>query len=90
MLWPPSDPEDWDEWVETMFNPVWRSLFIPGTRLRSLIKALTYRAAGSAVSFGIALFVTGNLSASAAIGGLDFVGKFIFFYLHERVWARVR
>ncbi len=56
------------------------------TPLRSLAKTVSYRAFASVVTGGIAWVLTGNLSASVAIGGLDVVGKLALYFLHERVW----
>ncbi len=55
--------------------------------LRSLAKTVSYRAFASLVTGGIAWALTGNVSASVAIGGLDVVGKLILYFVHERVWA---
>ncbi len=57
------------------------------TTLRSLAKTVSYRAFASVVTGGIAWALTGNVSASVAIGGLDVVGKLVLYFVHERVWA---
>jgi len=58
--------------------------------LRSLAKAVTYRVAGSLVT-GIAAYVfTGDGGAAVSIGFVDMGAKIGLFYLHERVWEKVR
>jgi uncharacterized membrane protein len=57
---------------------------------RSIVKAITWRAGGTVVTFAIAWILTGNISLSAGIGILDTVVKIGAFYLHERLWLRVK
>jgi uncharacterized membrane protein len=41
-----------------------------------------------AVTAAAAWFLTREMTSAAAIGALDTVFKFGFYYLHERVWDR--
>ena len=59
------------------------------TQVRSLVKAVSYRALGSLATAAIAWAYIGNIGASAAIGGVDAVGKIVIYFLHERLWARI-
>ncbi len=59
------------------------------TQVRSLVKAVSYRALGSLATAVIAWAYIGNIGASAAIGGVDAVGKMVIYFLHERLWARI-
>lgn len=56
---------------------------------RSIIKAITWRAGGTVVTFSVAWFITGNLNFSAKIGALDTIVKIGVFYFHERLWNRL-
>ena len=56
----------------------------------SLSKAVSWRLWGSADTFVLAFLVTGRLGASASIGGTEIVTKIALYYLHERLWERVR
>ena len=56
---------------------------------RSIVKAITWRAGGTVVTFAVAWFITGNLSFSAKIGLLDTIVKIGVFYFHERLWNRL-
>jgi adenylylsulfate kinase len=60
------------------------------TRCRSLLKALTYRIGGLAVTSGVAYVVTGKLALAAWIGILDTVLKVGTYYFHERAWLKIR
>ena len=53
---------------------------------RSLIKTLTYRVAGSVILIVATYLITGNLTLSIAVGGLEFIIKLIMYFLHERFW----
>jgi adenylylsulfate kinase len=56
---------------------------------RSIAKALSWRVAGSAATVLLVLLFTRRLSLSLAVGGLEFFGKIVLFWLHERVWDRL-
>jgi adenylylsulfate kinase len=56
------------------------------TRARSLVKAATYRLAGSLVTFAIVYWGTGRLTLSLGAGGLDVVAKAVLYFAHERAW----
>ena len=57
---------------------------------RSIVKAITWRAGGTVVTFTVAWIFTGNVSLSAGIGLLDTVIKIGAYYVHERLWIRVK
>jgi uncharacterized membrane protein len=60
------------------------------TKARSLTKAISYRIFGTLVSFGITYAIThkGNLAALAAL--LDIVIKICIYYIHERIWNKIK
>jgi uncharacterized membrane protein len=57
---------------------------------RSIAKAVSYRFFGSLITAGIAFVITGKLDLALGIGALDAVAKMSAYFLHERVWARIR
>ena len=57
---------------------------------RSIVKAVTWRAGGTVVTFFIAWIITGEATLSVGIGLLDSLVKVGAFYLHERMWNRLR
>lgn len=65
-------------------------LFLMVERKRHFAKAVTYRVFGSAATVAVAYAMTGNAEISAAIGVADTVAKIGLYYLHERMWYRVK
>jgi uncharacterized membrane protein len=59
-------------------------------RKRHLAKALTYRAVGSCATAAIAFAATGDAKVGASIGLIDSVAKIGCYYIHERLWYRIR
>jgi len=60
------------------------------SRTRSLAKALTWRITATLTTAGIAYVVTGERKTAEMIGGIEFILKFMTYYVHERVWNWVR
>lgn len=56
------------------------------TNTRSIVKCISYRFLGSAVTCLIAFILTGNTSISLGVGLFDLVSKLICYYIHERIW----
>ena len=56
---------------------------------RSLIKAVTWRAMGTIVTFCVAWVATGEVVFAAKIGLADTLLKIGVFYAYERVWDRI-
>ena len=59
------------------------------SRLRSLLKAISYRIIGTITTASIALVVTGDAAAAIAIGVVEPIAKIVIYYVHERVWQHV-
>lgn len=59
------------------------------TRLRSFVKATTWRLIGSLDTFGLAWLVTGHLGFAGSIASLEIITKIAWFYLHERIWDMI-
>ncbi|RMF03316.1 MAG: DUF2061 domain-containing protein [Bacteroidetes bacterium] len=56
------------------------------SRLRSILKALSWRLIATSTLIGIAYFTTGDISVALEIGFAEFFIKFALYYLHERAW----
>lgn len=56
------------------------------SRLRSILKAISYRIIGTLTTGAVAFWVTGDLSAAFAIGAVEPLAKILIYYLHERAW----
>ncbi len=59
------------------------------SHVRSLAKALSWRIVATLTTSIIAYIVTGSLDTAVLIGGVEFVLKFVIYYLHERAWQVV-
>ncbi len=55
-------------------------------RLRSVAKVLSWRIVGTLDTVAIAFILTGSLTLSLGIGGIEVFTKIILYYLHERAW----
>jgi uncharacterized membrane protein len=60
--------------------------YLKESHLRSLLKALSWRILATLTTALIAYFVTGAIDVAIMIGGIEFVLKFLIYYLHERAW----
>jgi len=53
------------------------------------MKALTWRAGGTVVTFVVAWVMTREFELAAQIGLLDTAIKLAAFYIHERAWMKI-
>ena len=61
-------------------------MFDSSTPKRTMIKGLTYRLLSSCVTVGLAYMFIGSFEIVIIIGVLDFIIKWVLYYLHERFW----
>lgn len=59
-------------------------------RHRSLVKAISWRVAGSIDTLLLSFLVTGSLVFASSIAGIETITKVVLYYLHERAWTIVR
>lgn len=57
---------------------------------RSLLKAVSWRATGTLDTFLLSWLLTGHLASAGAIAATEVLTKVVLYYVHERVWARIR
>jgi adenylylsulfate kinase len=60
------------------------------THARSLLKALSWRILGTIATTLLVYLFTRRFVLSLAVGGLEFTSKIVLFWLHERLWDRLR
>jgi adenylylsulfate kinase len=60
------------------------------THRRSIAKGITWRIVASVTTMTVVFVITGNLALVASVGLVDVSAKVFFYYIHERVWGRVR
>ena len=57
--------------------------------IRSLVKAITWRLAGTLDTFVISWIITGELLIASGIAATEIVSKVFLYWLHERIWNNV-
>ena len=57
---------------------------------RSAAKAITWRVVATLDTFIISWLITGRLEWATAIAGVEVLTKVFIYYLHERMWVRVK
>ncbi len=57
------------------------------TRLRSILKALTWRLIASLITAIIVFIITREAALSVSVGILDSLVKIFAYYFHERFWT---
>jgi uncharacterized membrane protein len=57
---------------------------------RSLVKTISWRVTASLATVGIVYVFTGKIVLSFGIGVVEASLKLLLYYLHERVWQRIR
>ena len=58
--------------------------------IRSLLKAISWRITGSLDTVLLAWLFTQNVNTALAIGLTEVITKTFLYYMHERIWSRVR
>ena len=56
------------------------------SHIRSIAKAISWRAGGTVVTICVVFVITGKVDMAAKIGLLDTAVKIGAFYVHERLW----
>ena len=73
-----------NEYRTDVAAPIYRE-----SRLRSGLKALSWRSVATATTFVIAWSATDDPGVAAWIGSTETLSKLILYYWHERLWQRV-
>jgi adenylylsulfate kinase len=60
------------------------------TKIRSLLKALSWRTLAT-ITTGVLVFVfTGELALAITVGSLEVIAKMFLYFLHERAWQKIK
>ena len=60
------------------------------SHIRSVAKAISWRATGTIDTFVLSFLITGSVKFAGSIAATEVITKVALFYGHERVWATVR
>ena len=57
---------------------------------RTILKAVTWRAIATLTTMIIVYTYTDELALSLGVGAVEVVSKMSLYYVHERLWGRIR
>ena len=60
------------------------------TSARSLAKTVSWRITGSGATFLVSYIVSGDFSIAGTIAITQVISNTILYYIHERVWNRIK
>ena len=60
------------------------------TKLRSILKTLSWRIIGTIDTMFLGWLITGSPLVGLKIGALELFTKMVLYYFHERVWLRCK
>ncbi len=58
--------------------------------IRSFVKSISWRIIATLTTILLVFIFTQNWVISVEVGGLEIIMKIFLYYLHERVWDRIR
>lgn len=59
------------------------------SRLRSVLKGFSWRILATTTIIIIVFLKTGNIQGALEIGAIEFIVKFLLYYMHERAWQLI-
>lgn len=59
------------------------------SRVRTLLKTLSWRLVATTTTICIAYLVFGDISNALKVGGIEFFAKMFIYYFHERIWQSI-
>lgn len=60
------------------------------THSRSILKAISWRTTGTIDTIVISFILTGRIKLALSIGLAELLTKTILYYLHERLWNKIK
>lgn len=59
-------------------------------RFRSIIKAVSWRIIATSTTTVLVFIFTNNFELAIGVGIFDIITKLLFYYIHERVWNKIK
>jgi adenylylsulfate kinase len=79
---------DWsDKWAKRIVADLIK--VSSDSNLRSIVKAISWRALGTFDTFILSWLITGEVKLALAIGGTEVFTKMFLYWAHERLWNRL-
>lgn len=72
------------------FNNTPREPIMWVSHSRSFIKAVTWRTTGTIDTFILSYLITGKAKVALTISGMEIFTKIFLYYVHERVWNKIK
>lgn len=69
---------------------VWFRIRIEISKLRHILKAVSFRFFGTIDTIMLAWIISGNSAIGLKIGSIEVMTKIALYYLHERAWYQTR
>lgn len=69
---------------------IWFRITFRNSKLRHMVKSISYRFFGSVDTFLLAWLISGNSVSGLKIGLTEVVTKIILYYIHEEVWHKFK
>lgn len=86
--------QDCKKWAKVILSELvnidYEKKQISDTIWRSIVKAYSYRVCGTLTTMVISFVVTGSFIISATIGFSEMILKPFIYWMHERVWNKIR
>lgn len=60
------------------------------THRRSILKTASWRLLATLITAAVTLALTGRIDFAITVGLADTCVKFFLYYVHERMWSRIR
>lgn len=60
------------------------------SKIRHILKTITWRFLASIDTILIGYFISGEIEIGVFLGGIELITKMVLYYLHERVWYRLK
>ena len=60
------------------------------SKSRSIVKTISWRFTGSFATFLISYLISGDFTVATSIAFVQIIANTLLYYLHERVWNRIK
>ena len=77
-------------WYSFLVSFVFKLYQLNSSLKRHIAKTLTWRLVGTADTILLGWFFSGDLKIGLSIGGAELATKMILYFVHERIWFKVR
>jgi len=76
-----------------LHDRLWHVVETSGRRNSQVIhfvKTITWRVIGTLDTIMLSWYISGSLKLGLQLGGVEIITKMVLYYLHERIWYRIK